>query len=357
MFPGIGTPLTLSLGGGANTVNIGHAGVLTTVTSAVTVTDVGGGASVTVDDSADATGRTVTISGSQVTGASSSAINLGAGVTSLTFDGGTGADAFMVTPSSAVTFTVNGGLPATSPGDTLTVDLTGVTTPVNTPGAPGSGQVTFGNRMPVNYTGIECIPPTAASVGGPQSICEFGTTTGLGGNTPIFGTGQWSVVSGGTGTFNPNDTTPNATFTHTSGAGPVTLRWTISSLQCTPSSADVTVTIKPLPATPVASNTGPYVVSNTIVLMASTVPGATYSWTGPNGFTSTQQNPTIPNSTTAMSGTYSVTATVDGCASPAGTTLVTVSDPIPTLSGLGLLALIGLIAAGGFLLLRRRVLG
>ena len=35
----------------------------------------------------------------------------------------------------------------------------------------------------------------------------------------------------------------------------------------------------------------------------------TYSWTGPNGFTSTQQNPIIPNATAPNAGTYSLTVT------------------------------------------------
>ncbi|MCZ8357569.1 MAG: fibronectin type III domain-containing protein, partial [Microcystis sp. LE19-388.1G] len=40
-----------------------------------------------------------------------------------------------------------------------------------------------------------------------------------------------------------------------------------------------------------------------------------YAWTGPNGFTSTDQNPTIASATTAASGTYTVTVTntTTGC--------------------------------------------
>ncbi len=86
-------------------------------------------------------------------------------------------------------------------------------------------------------------PPTTATVGGPQTLCAGGTTAGLGGNTPTSGTGAWSVESGGTGTFSPDAATPDATFTHTGGAGPITLRWTISVEGCTPSTADVTVTV------------------------------------------------------------------------------------------------------------------
>src|SRR5204862_505694 len=87
------------------------------------------------------------------------------------------------------------------------------------------------------------------TTGGPQTICALDTTTGLGGNTPTTGTGAWSIVSGGTGTFTPDAATPNATFTHATGAGPVLLRWTISNA-CSSSTADVTVTIAPPPSAP-----------------------------------------------------------------------------------------------------------
>ncbi len=90
-------------------------------------------------------------------------------------------------------------------------------------------------------------PPTTATVGGPQTICALGTTTSLGGNTPVIGTGLWTVQSGGTGTFNPNATTPGATFTHLTGVGPIVLRWTISNPPCPDSFAEVTVTVSQQP--------------------------------------------------------------------------------------------------------------
>ena len=67
-------------------------------------------------------------------------------------------------------------------------------------------------------------------------------------------------------------------------------------------------------------------------MSASTISNATYSWTGPNGFTSNQQNPTISSSTAAMTGDYKVTATVLGCTSGEGKTTVTV-NAIPTITG------------------------
>ena len=57
------------------------------------------------------------------------------------------------------------------------------------------------------------------------------------------------------------------------------------------------------------------------------VSGASYSWSGPNSFTSTQQNPNISNVTTAASGTYTVTAT-DGTTISTQTQVVVV-NPTP----------------------------
>jgi hypothetical protein len=86
--------------------------------------------------------------------------------------------------------------------------------------------------------------PDPATVGGPQTICSGGTTDFLGGNFPVQGTSQWSVVSGGTGTFNPFFMVPSATFTHTGGSGPIILRWTNTNSICT-TRADVTVMVIP----------------------------------------------------------------------------------------------------------------
>ncbi|GAA4318863.1 PKD domain-containing protein [Flaviaesturariibacter amylovorans] len=82
------------------------------------------------------------------------------------------------------------------------------------------------------------------------------------------------------------------------------------------------------PAAPTAGANGPICAGNDLLLTASNVTNATYTWSGPNGFSNNSQNPTIAGATTAASGTYSVTVTVAGCSSPAGTVTVTVS-PTP----------------------------
>lgn len=78
------------------------------------------------------------------------------------------------------------------------------------------------------------------------------------------------------------------------------------------------------PPLPVAGNSGAVCSGDTLFLFASSIPNATYSWTGPNGFSSTQQNPVIPNAGTAASGTYSVVASVSNCPSLPATTQASV---------------------------------
>ncbi len=56
----------------------------------------------------------------------------------------------------------------------------------------------------------------------------------------------------------------------------------------------------------------------------------TYSWTGPNGFTSSLQNPSIPNATAANAGTYTVTVNLGGCIGTASTNVII--NPSPTVS-------------------------
>ncbi|MUV04669.1 T9SS type A sorting domain-containing protein [Flavobacterium rakeshii] len=58
--------------------------------------------------------------------------------------------------------------------------------------------------------------------------------------------------------------------------------------------------------------------------------GVTYSWTGPNGFTSSQQNPTISNATAANAGIYTVTAS-NGTVTASQTRNVYV-NPIPVVN-------------------------
>ena len=75
---------------------------------------------------------------------------------------------------------------------------------------------------------------------------------------------------------------------------------------------------------PLVNGGGPYCVGQTIQLTAQNQPGATFSWTGPNGFSSNQQNPEIPNCTMDMAGIYTCTISVGGESSSAETEYIEV---------------------------------
>jgi uncharacterized protein (TIGR02145 family) len=85
------------------------------------------------------------------------------------------------------------------------------------------------------------------------------------------------------------------------------------------------------PSPPVATNNSPVAIGDTLKFTAASVSGATYSWTGPNGFKSSERNPSFIYSTQAK-GEYLVTVTVDGCTSQAYHTYVITTDITATSS-------------------------
>jgi beta-glucanase (GH16 family) len=113
-------------------------------------------------------------------------------------------------------------------------------------------------------------------------------------------------------------------FTATPSSGQIVVQYTTVTDNAKSSGIEI---LLPQPGTPTAGNNGPIWAGTTLNLTASAVPGATYNWSGPNGFSSTSQNPSITKASTNAGGFYSVTATVGGCVSAPGTTTVTVNPP------------------------------
>jgi gliding motility-associated-like protein len=99
---------------------------------------------------------------------------------------------------------------------------------------------------------------------------------------------------------------------------------------CSSDPLSTLVFINNLPPAGLALNNGPLCAAETAQLTVPTVFGATYSWTGPNGFSSTVQNPTLPNITTTQAGTYTVEVTAGGCTTSLTTDLVVRSLPNAT---------------------------
>ena len=98
----------------------------------------------------------------------------------------------------------------------------------------------------------------------------------------------------------------------------------ISQLEIYPQTVATINSIAPI--TCVTGNEDLNLISNVTV---GTSP-FTYSWTGPNGFTSFDENPTLININTSASGTYSLVVTdANGCQSDAYSIEVDITNAIP----------------------------
>ena len=95
-------------------------------------------------------------------------------------------------------------------------------------------------------------------------------------------------------------------------------------------SVNASLAITPSPVAVSGSNS-PVCTGSPVNLTAQAVSGATYSWTGPNGFTSAVQNPVINNAVSADAGTYVLTVTVNNCASAASQVQVIVNNCVADL--------------------------
>jgi gliding motility-associated-like protein len=136
---------------------------------------------------------------------------------------------------------------------------------------------------------VACTPPTPSVAGSNQSVC--GTSATLAGNTPVTGTGLWTLVSGSGTITTPTSPTSGVTGL---GAGANVFMWTISNAPCTASSSNVTITSA---TTPTASNAGPNqtVCATTATFAGNTPVSGTGAWTLVSG-TGTITTPSSPSS-------------------------------------------------------------
>ncbi|MDO8999643.1 MAG: ice-binding family protein [Bacteroidota bacterium] len=191
-------------------------------------------------------------------------------------------------------------------------------------GACAPNDTSINVSLSLNNTNITTQPTNqTACEGNSISFSSAATGTGLTyqwkkGTTNLINAGNISGVTTATLTINPismADVASNYNVVITS--------------TCAPNDTSIFVSLT-VNQTPVASiNSIASVCTNSpIVLTAQTVAGATYSWTGPNGYSSTAQNSTIFNSTTSDAGMYTLIVSNNGCASSTATILVNVS-PCP----------------------------
>ncbi|WP_121808446.1 gliding motility-associated C-terminal domain-containing protein [Mucilaginibacter kameinonensis] len=140
------------------------------------------------------------------------------------------------------------------------------------------------------------------------------------------GNGTWTDLTGANSTSSTYQiTSPTVAGTYyyravTAQAG------NINSALCRSASNVLTLTVGAPPSSTATANT-PVCAGATLSLNAST--GVSYKWTGPNGFTSVLQNPTIDNVTTAAAGNYSVTVkSSSGCEVTVPLSVVVNAQPV-----------------------------
>ena len=137
------------------------------------------------------------------------------------------------------------------------------------------------------------------------------------------------LSSSGTGdipSFNASNPTTSALVS--------TVTVTPSIGSCVGSPETFTFTVNPLPI-PVAQNNGPLCPGENLVLTVNGVSGASYDWSGPNGFSSQLQNPTLSNITVANGGVYSVVVDVAGCSGTSSTNLTINPMVAPNINQVG----------------------
>ena len=219
--------------------------------------------------------------------------------------------------ATSYSWTFTGGTPATSTATNPTVTYnTAGTYTVSLTATNGSGNDT---ETKTNYIVVNAIPTATASSNSP--LCE-GSTLNLSTPTVSGATYSWS----GPGGYTSTQQNPTRTGVTTAMAG--TYSVTVTANGCSNTSS-VTVVINANP-TATASSNSPVCTGSTLNLSTPAVTGATYAWTGPNGFTSSSQNPSVSSVTTAAAGAYSVTVTANGCSSTSSTTVVVNTSPTAT---------------------------
>jgi gliding motility-associated-like protein len=176
------------------------------------------------------------------------------------------------------------------------------------------------NELGVLLNG-NCYLPSITPTG-PVTICS-GNSTRLQASGASGVNYEWFMDGVTTGV--------NTAFIDATIAGVYTVVAT-SSDGCSETSNGVTVTvIGGAGGPPASSNNSPVCTGADLELYTPDVPGATFSWTGPNGFSSTQQNPILSNFDPVMTGTYQVQVTLGACVSAWGSTDVAEST-VPDLA-------------------------
>ena len=197
----------------------------------------------------------------------------------------------------------------------------------------------FSQLMALGGVDISLTPPATPSCSNNVIISGTATPTSdaTGGYWILLETGTYSSTSWTSVALTAGIAFP---FTGTfigvpAGSGTYTI--TLTTYNTGPTDVDAgtttaTITVSTAPVGTV-SNNGPLCEGSTLNLTGGPGGMNTYGWTGPDGFVSALQSPSILSVTSAKAGSYSLIVNNGTCASTATTTTVVV-NLTPTISGL-----------------------
>ena len=241
--------------------------------------------------------------------------------------------AIALNPAPAIQSVTNTPISCFGANDgTITVNSADTGLEYSTDGINWQTNSTFSNLAPGTYT-LQVRNANGCTITlSPVQLTQPNAVTANASNTGPYCTGAVIVLNGTTSSAG----TPSFSWTGQNGytsiaqdptdateAGAYNL--VVSVNGCTSLVSSTTVIIRTAPVAS-ASNTGPYCAGAALQLNSTAAsPGTfSYSWSGPNGFTSTAQDP----ANASLEGTYQVIITENGCASaPASTTIVI--NPLP----------------------------
>ena len=179
--------------------------------------------------------------------------------------------------------------------------------------------------------------PTTADAG--SDLLDSCGPVNLPGNTPVVGTGTWTIVSGTGGVIsNPSD--PNSVFQGAPGES-YTLEWTITNGSCAPSTDQVVISFDL--NTPTIADAGPdqnvCSPTNSTTLAANTPVIGVGEWSIVFGAGGTLDDPSDPNTTfTGVAGTtYQLLWTISNgvTCTPSNDDVVIAFDVPPTVADAG----------------------
>ncbi|PZF74845.1 Ig-like domain-containing protein [Taibaiella soli] len=176
----------------------------------------------------------------------------------------------------------------------------------------------------VKHTLVVLSSPGAPAKVSPVNYCLGQTPVAVSATPSSGSTINWyaNPTGGPAGTTAP---TPSTTV---AGTYTFYVSQTLTATGCEGPRDSIKVIVKPLPATLTANSNSPVCSKDTVKLTGnSSDAGVTYAWTGPNGYTSTLQNPTVDSATMAAGGVYKVVVTLNGCKDSVATVVTMKQTP------------------------------